>query len=292
MLLVHHVRFAERPPSESSQSSTTDTLFSGQSSGPETEKSLEWQPTPQMREQLYFLNTFLRRVEGNVSPVRSQLGSDVSEISSRTSRYYKRKAVQAVETVLDVIAPGNSKWLFEQVIDGYCSVAAESLPEKELLATLIRLYEEASSWNTRRQILSIFVRDYSKSDLQAMIPGLSKWSIDEARRHAFENSPGHAIDAPKLQRSLLDPTKVDHFLDFIASPSFLQDVAYGTKKLKLTTGEEIEIPNVVRTVIASRLVQLYQLYCAELDFTPLGRSTLFNIIKVILQNNGYFRNGS
>lgn len=288
---VHRLQFVERAPSESSQSSTTDTLFSGQSSIPEPETSLEWQPTPQMREQLYFLNTFLRRVDGNVSPLRSQLGSDVSEISSRTSRYYKRKAVQAVETMLDVIAPGNSKWLFQQVVDGYCSVAAENLPEKELLTTLIRLYEEASSRATRRQILSIFAKDYSKSELQAMIPGLSKWSIDEARRHAFENSPGCVIDIPKLQRSRLDPTKVDHFLDFIASPSFLQDVAYGTKKLTLTTGEKIEIPNVVRTVIASRLVQLYQKYCKEMDFTPLGRSTLFNILKVLFLKMMYFRHG-
>ena len=282
MLPNTRVRFAEKPPSETSEASTTDTLFSSFSQGtnPEVDTSLEWQPTPQVKEQMISSNNFLRRVDGRISPIRSQLGTDVEQISSRTSRYYRYKAVQAVETVLEAIAPGNSKWLFQQVIEGYSSLAAENLPEQGLLATLIQLYEEASSWHTRQQILSIFARDYSKTELLALVPGLTKWRVDEARRHAFHSGPGRVIEPPTLQRSRLDPSKVDHFLDFISSPLFLQDVAYGTKKLKLTSGEEIEILNVVRTVIGSRLIQLYQIYCKDFSFMPLGRSTLFNILKV------------
>ena len=70
-------------------------------------------------------------------------------------------------------------------------------------------------------------------------------------------------------------SKVDHFLDFISSPTFLLDIAYGTKTVKLSSGET-EIPNVVRTVVASRLIQLYQSYCKEYGFAPLGQSSLFN----------------
>ena len=61
------------------------------------------------------------------------------------------------------------------------------------------------------------------------------------------------IDPPIIHRCRFDPVKVDHFLDFISTPSFLQDAAYGTKNLKLSDGETIEIPNVVRTVVDSRL---------------------------------------
>lgn len=89
-----------------------------------------------------------------------------------------------------------------------------------------------------------------------LIPGLTKWRIDEARKHAFLNEPGQQIEPPQIKRSRMHQAKVDHFLDFVSSPSFLQDVAYGTKKLKLSDGDTLEIPNVVRTVIASRLVQL------------------------------------
>ena len=80
------------------------------------------------------------------------------------------------------------------------------------------------------------------------------------------------IDPPVIHRCRLDPVKVDHFLDFISSP--------------LSDGETIEIPNVVRTVVASRLIHLYHSYCEESGFSePIGRSTLLNILKVKVNLN-------
>ena len=73
---------------------------------------------------------------------------------------------------------------------------------------------------------------------------------------------------------------MDHFVDFIVSPHYLQDVAFGTKFLKLSNGEKMEIPNVVRTVTASRLVNLNLSFCKEEEFVPLGKSTLFTVLKV------------
>ena len=77
----------------------------------------------------------------------------------------------------------------------------------------------------------------------------------------FQTQPGEPIQPPTITRTRLDPTKVDHLVYFVSSLSFLQDVAYGTKILKLSSGEKIDIPNVVRKVISSRLIQLYQAYC-------------------------------
>lgn len=246
------------------------------------ETSLEWQPTPQVQLKLHALNNFLRHADGSLSPVRSQLSTNADNLSSSTAHYYKRKGAQVLETVFEAIAPGQSKWLTQQVIEKYCHSTNPEVntPEQTLLSRLIILYNEASSWYTRQQILSVFVCDYSKTELLNYLPGLSKWRIDEARKHANLNSPGQVIDLPVLQRCRLHPVKVDHFLDFISSPSFLQDVAYGTKNLKLSDGHTIEIPNVVRTVVASRLIRLYQEHCRESGFEPIGRSTLFNILKV------------
>ena len=76
------------------------------------ETSTEWQPTPQIQMKLHSLNNFLRQAgDGRVSPIRSQLSTDVNNISSPTARYYRRKGVQAVESVLDAIAPGQKRWL-------------------------------------------------------------------------------------------------------------------------------------------------------------------------------------
>ena len=198
--------------------------------------------------------------------------------------------MQVVEASLDAIAPGKSKWLLQQELDAY-SHSTDSdvnLPEKTLLSRLVTLYNEATNWYTRQQILSVFVADYSKTELLSFIPGLTKWRIDEARKHAFRTSPGCIIAPPVLQRCRLDPVKVDHFLVFISSPSFLQDVAYGTKTLRLSDGETREIPNVVRMVVASCLTHLYQSYCSESGFEPMGRSTLLNILKVTRTNMSSF----
>ena len=184
--------------------------------------------------------------------------------------------------MLEAIAPGNSSWLLQQVIARNQSgrTVSGAAEDDSLVSRLVTLYNEARSWNTQQQILSLFAGDYSKTELLQLVPGLTKFRIDEARKHAFQTKPGEPIEPPTITRTRLDPTKVDHFVDFVSSPSFLQDVAYGTKTLKLSSGEKIDIPNVVRTVISSRLIQLYQAYCTESGFTPLGRSTLFNILKV------------
>lgn len=208
-------------------------------------------------------------------------------ISSSTQRYYRKKAEQAVEIVLNAIAPGNSSWLLQQVLSKHQRVQGvdAALEEDAIVARLVELYNDANSWSTRQQILSIFASDYSKTELLQLVPGLTKFRIDEARKHAFQTKPGQPIEPPTITRTRLDPVKVDHFLDFISSPTFLQDVAYGMKTLKLSSGENVEIPNLVRTVISSRLVQLYSSYCAESSVEPLGRSTLFSIIKVRFQTH-------
>ena len=88
------------------------------------------------------------------------------------------------------------------------------------------LYEEAAYWYTRQQILSLFVNDYSKTELLNLIPGLSKWRIDEARNRAFQTKPGLPIDPPKITRCRLDADKVDHFLEFL-TPVFFVVLLHG-----------------------------------------------------------------
>ena len=52
----------------------------------------------------------------------------------------------------------------------------------DVVQKLITVYEESNPWITKQEILSIFVQDYSK--------GLTKWQIDEARKHAALAGPG------------------------------------------------------------------------------------------------------
>ena len=65
----------------------------------------------------------------------------------------------------------------------------------ELIDALIEAHNEAESWRTKRQILSLFANDFSRTELQSMIPSLSKWRIDQARSHATQT--GNASQSQK-----------------------------------------------------------------------------------------------
>ena len=113
-----------------------------------------------------------------------------------------------------------------------------------------------------------------------MIPGINKWQIDQARRHAAEEGPGQPVVSEPIKRTRLDPVKTNHFVNFIASANFIQDVAYETKELKLDSGEKIPIPNVIRTMVPSRIIKQYISYCHETEFKPASERALYRIIDV------------
>ena len=64
-------------------------------------------------------------------------------------------------------------------------------PSSGLVGSLIQAYEQADHWRTKRQILSLFADDFSRAELEEMIPGLSKWRIDQACQQATEAGKGN-----------------------------------------------------------------------------------------------------
>jgi hypothetical protein len=109
---------------------------------------------------------------------------------------------------------------------------------------------------------------------------LTKWKIKRARAHAKKVGPGIPIENKKYHRIRIDTEKSDHFLEFINRPYFYQDVSFGTRKLKLDSGEQLTMPNVVRTVTRSTMIFQYLEFCKEQNFDPLSRSTLYRILDV------------
>ena len=239
-------------------------------------------PTPVDTANFSSLNSLLRKItNGEVSPIRARLHKPIDDVSDTTRRYYKGKSKQVVQTVLECIAPGQSQCLFNEIMRSHFAIShSSSAADKVLVSKLVLLYSQTESWYSKRQILSLFAQDHTKEELRSMISGLTVWRIDQAREHAKTAGPGKPVDLEPIQRTRLPPASIDHFLDFISSPAYLQDVSFGTKYMKLTNGEILEIPNVVRTVISSRLIGLYQSYCEETGFKPLGRATLYKILEV------------
>jgi len=75
--------------------------------------------------------------------------------------------------------------------------------------------------------------------------------------------------------------QVSHFVEFILSPSITADLPFGIRKMKMATGEVIEVPNTCRNTISTRIIRQYQNYCFETtngEFQPLGFTSLMGIL--------------
>ena len=57
-------------------------------------------------------------------------------------------------------------------------------------------------------------------------------------------------------------------------------MAFGARKLRLSSGEKITMPNVIWKVTRSTMVRQYLQFCEEEQFEALSHATLFRILKV------------
>lgn len=103
-----------------------------------------------------------------------------------------------------------------------------------------------------------------------LIPGLSSWRYYAAKRHSTDKGCGVPVATEKIPRNKINLEQLEHFLDFITSSDILKDIPFGEKTLKLSSGEVIHIPNVVRCMAPSSLIDQYQQLCESEEFQPLG----------------------
>ena len=147
---------------------------------------------------------------------------------------------------------------------------------------MIEAYDQAESWQTKCQILTLFANDFSHRKLQTLIPGLAKWRIGQARQHDNEAGKGQIVPEQTIFRKRIDQGKVDHFISYISPPQLHQDV-FGTKTLKLDSGERIIILALVRTLILelfSRIIEQYTNFFREQHFEPASTRSLFRMLDV------------
>lgn len=226
------------------------------------------------------LNEFLRSCgEGSIGPCKKRW----VEASERTKMGHVMKAKAVVEAGLDVIVPGDAGHLWEAlrdsgVMERELGLAKESPEEQKYLNALAESYHNASSWETRRQILSIMADIVTYKRIQHYIPGLTEYRFKMARRHALQYGRGVEVPSTKSPRLRIEQTKLDHFLAYITSPHVTQDLPFGQRYLRLSNGQVLETPNVIRAIIPSRLVKQYKSYCEETGFEPFGTATMLRIL--------------
>ena len=94
--------------------------------------------------------------------------------------------------MLSTIAPDQEEQVFDALNLSSVSImykkstGAKEQVEPNELPILVELYNQCESRENRLQILSMLAKHFSKKELREMIPGLSKWQIDQAHRQAGE----------------------------------------------------------------------------------------------------------
>ena len=187
------------------------------------------------------------------------------------------KAIERCKVVCSVIAP-NAK---DELLQAYSRSTIADKPSSELQA-LMEAYKNAPTKTLKTQILSLYVY-YPMKKLQELYEpyeNVTEWQIIKARKHAKERGAGFTVDKVPSHRICISEALLNHFIDFVNRPYFHQDVAFGTRKLKVDDGDEITMPNVIRTVTRSTMISQYLHFCEEQRVKPLSRATLFRILNV------------
>ena len=212
-----------------------------------------------------------------VSPLTFQLKTTWDEAKEHEKEVCIDKATEACSLVCEIIAPKAAQELLQS-----CCIP-DTKADYEDLVPLMQAYNAAKTRNVKTQILSLYAYRYPARTLQRIhepFAKLTSWQIKRARAHARECSPGSLVEKPPSHRVRLLPAKLDHFLDFVNRPYFYQDVAFGTRKLKLKSGEKLTMPNIIRKVTRATMIRQYLKFCEEEQYEPLSRASLFRVLEV------------
>ena len=213
------------------------------------------------------VNLFL--ASRDISPIRHVMVTPWEEAAERTKRFHKCKARQVIFAALEEIVPNSVEMLLD------CLQSSDEDAgdiDFTLLGVLVKCYQNAGHWSTRRQLLSIMA-DIVDYVLKTCLPNLSRYRFNIARHHILLHGRGATVPLAENKRMKVLPPQLDHFLAFITSSYLMQDLPFGEKTLKLSSNTEIKIANVGRTNIPEQIVQQYQSYCHETGFVAMSHST-------------------
>ena len=75
------------------------------------------------------------------------------------------------------------------------------------------------------------------------------------------------------------------FIQYILSPAITTDMSFSDKTLNLSSGDRIVVPNTIRKLLPTGIVQAYKEYCNECDegFKPLVDTCFFEILRRCLR---------
>ena len=142
-------------------------------------------------------NTSMGNISADWTPLKYQLGSDLNSISKKSRQHVVKKAIKAIDTILEKIAQGQSSSLKEECFQ----LQNKKKEETQLLGCLAQTLNEAPNQNAKIQLLSIVCgKDaddqyvYKQNELVDMFEGITLNDIKKARQHAAKATPSALVE--------------------------------------------------------------------------------------------------
>ena len=183
------------------------------------------------------------------SPMWHRVRGMLTKAAERTKREHLTKVKQGI--VVETISPGQEDEAWAEltrsgILDAQFNagkIGRMGIEADRSIQVLPAAYRQSEERVTRLQILSIIVDIFPQRQIQDLLPEITKYQLFQAKNHLICGR-GQTLPAFPKYRVGLTMLKIDHFIGFISSPHFVQDVAHGTRTLKLSSGETISMPNV------------------------------------------------
>ena len=144
---------------------------------------------------------------------------------------------------------------------------------------LLMLKEKYKVSDALGKTLILSLVDHSKHSFQTLN------NVFNCSRHNWKKavalSKEPALNIPTktpFKRNRLNTSKCQHFLEFIFANNFLQDTAFGSRKLKFENGESQEIPRAILTCKYSHVIGAYIKACEASGFDHVSESSLWRIL--------------
>lgn len=272
------------------------------------------------------LDNFLKECGETVS-VRSRLHMPYELIDRQRKHKIRSTAATAISNVLDAFTDWdeNKHLIWEDICSS--GIMSKKLLHKtcsEELQEVIKAYNSASDWKTRKQILSLVVNQYSfpalckfnppaldvihevenessedegsdedegraeftpATDDLHWKPRLTKFIYWRAGIHYKEN--GHGLAPFVTEKRCLwrvEPEVIDAIFDYVLSQRVTQGTAFGTYRMKDSSGNVCQIPRVIRERNNEELSRQIIAYLTEIGLEPPKRSFILKLLKQMPAN--------
>ena len=189
-----------------------------------------------------------------------------------------------LKTITTVLAPDEFEEVFQDAVD--TSRRREKFVVDgnffKVMTGIKEAYENPEDSITRKEILSIVAPKITFKMIQDFIRGLTPYRFTEARFYAADTGVGVIGDPPSQISQRFSIEQLEHFIDFIVSPHICTDIPFGENCLKLSDGTILFVPNTIRNMAPSRIINQYTAFCEENvpGFSPLQSRSVFKILEI------------